>query len=1112
MGFKLLPDKWQYERERAATRQNYTRLRGRFWFQALIFIGRTIRNFIFSWLIGVLLKVGGYIVISIGYVISSFMQQTPNPAPFSVDYLVLFFWQSFSGPAILEDSSIVIWLPMILVFGFLEIRALIRWWGWHQLYTPNTQTTARFATLAEIDAVYKLIPDRNKFYKGSPGQPMAHISSLSGAFLLIHPLLWVKQVVKAALWLDRENFPGWYANIVRPRLMRKFPKAFENQKTVKGGFRGYYFIDSKPTHGKTTGATRSGKDQMRGYILIDIIRRALQPWNIVDTDAKNEDAKMSFRALREAGFDVLMVNIDDVDWSESFNPFQIAIDYMQDGDIDSAKDEVAKIVQVVGNGSGEQQDEVWDQAAQSTQQSIILILLWLAREHDDPSIATPAGVPAFINSVNAYSDKDSDGLTKFYEMLRKLNEMSKAEGKGIDPLVNEILMTAGSFLGSSGETKTSLMFTLQNRISLYSSETIARLTSESTIRVMDVGFPRMVKLHFTPEFAGLTAVFELYDWDKSNPSAAHVFFYRLRDNWKHPLHMVRKWNSLAKPIGLIESDHLKVSRTGTIQYPVQALFPENWRIKVHFNEANNPRHFKDSAVEITGVKREKRKIGGALRLDPYSKKPIIRNVVQKQENHLWNGAKATLDLRYSEKPMAVFLITPQDNDNYAALASLFVSQVFSTTTSLATKMTRKKLPAPILYKLNEFSMFPRIPGFNNLLTRGLTYGHIVDMYLQNMSQLENHYSKNEAKEIDGNMMNWWHIQTPEQETNQLLSDQLGKVEVVTESVNSQVGHDRQDKGNRQATIQSRPLLDTKELAELSLNEMVVIRLAARNDKHGRRVRPWPIFDTEDMLMPNARDLIGNEFSLDYYTTDLRLKNKNAHLEYEDLFKDFQTFYEELAEEVGADAQNNSGNSPLVSTLTEEQMYQKLREMDEQSNIDRPVYDQEEQAAFDQWQTEYEKHLDDPILDEAQLADAAFVDMFYSTLAGLLKQTYYAHRSAEVVRILNSLLPNVANPWLEGAPEENNWAFLDKLLNHNMHKLWSLEKTIRQYGPHSESDDDLAETETEPSHGGSLGETYFSDSSNEYSNESEPDYGDDNSEGTSENNFKIDITKGTGMFG
>ncbi|MGX6408458.1 hypothetical protein, partial [Weissella confusa] len=260
------------------------------------------------------------------------------------------------------------------------------------------------------------------------------------------------------------------------------------------------------------------------------------------------------------------------------------------------------------------------------------------------------------------------------------------------------------------------------------------------------------------------------------------------------------------------------------------------------------------------------------------------------------------------------------------------------------------------------------------------------------------------------------------------------------------------------------------------------------------------------------DLIGNEFSLDYYTTDLRLKNKNAHLEYEDLFKDFQPFYEELAEEVGVDAQNNSGNSPLVSTLTEEQMYQKLREMDEQSNIDRPVYDQEEQAAFDQWQTEYEKHLDDPILDEAQLADAAFVDMFYSTLAGLLKQTYYAHRSAEVVRILNSLLPNVANPWLEGAPEENNWAFLDKLLNHNMHKLWSLEKTIRQYGPHSESDDALTETETEPSSGGSLGETYFSDSSDEDSNESEPDYGDDNSEGTSENNFKKDITKGTGMFG
>lgn len=152
------------------------------------------------------------------------------------------------------------------------------------------------------------------------------------------------------------------------------------------------------------------------------------------------------------------------------------------------------------------------------------------------------------------------------------------------------------------------------------------------------------------------------------------------------------------------------------------------------------------------------------------------------------------------------------------------------------------------------------------------------------------------------------------------------------------------------------------------------------------------------------------------------------------------------------------------------------------------------------------------MSEEQLADAAFVDMFYSTLAGLLKQTYYAHRSAEVVRILNSLLPNVANPWLEGAPEENNWAFLDKLLNHNMHKLWSIEKTIRQYGPHTDSDNNLDETNFESSPGASFGETYNENSLDEDNNESEPDYDEDDSEAPSTHKFLADIKEGQGLLG
>src|SRR5699024_9624233 len=161
-----------------------------------------------------------------------------------------------------------------------------------------------------------------------------------------HPILWLKQIGKKLVGLNRETFPGYYQTL-RPKLMNlKFTKRwFKGQETVEGGFTGFYWIDPKPTHAITTGATRSGKDQRRGYIFIDIMRRAeIQP-NIIDTDAKNEDAKMSFIPLQKAGYEVQLLNIADTDWSESWNPFQVALNYAMDGELDKARDEAIVIVQ-----------------------------------------------------------------------------------------------------------------------------------------------------------------------------------------------------------------------------------------------------------------------------------------------------------------------------------------------------------------------------------------------------------------------------------------------------------------------------------------------------------------------------------------------------------------------------------------------------------------------------------------------------------------------------------------------------------------------------------------------------------------------------------------------
>ena len=883
----------RYEQSRAYEKSSQIRLRGRWWFQLIVFLLYCLIGVIFAILLGTLSEVIWYIIRSgLGNMALNMFNVYFQPA-FSWEYLQQYATFTLTG-GVLHENSFVVWIIMLLAFGIFLRLGIKNWYDWVQKFGDRTTNQNRWTTLKEIDRTYVLIPDRNKFYKGASGQPISHISGYSYEFLRLHPILWLKQIGKAIFGLNHETFPGYYQKW-RPKLMSLgFTKRwFKGQETVEGGFTGFYWIDPKPTHAITTGATRSGKDQRRGYIFIDIMRRAeIQP-NIIDTDAKNEDAKMSFIPLQKAGYEVQLLNIADTDWSESWNPFQVALNYAMDGELDKARDEAMVIVQIIGSSSSaEGGNDIWDKTAEDTQLAIILILLWLAMENQDQTLATPAGVPQFINSVNQFNDpkdKNMDGLTQYFNMLRELDPMP--------PIINEAILKAGSYLGATGDTKSSVMFTLQSRSSLFASETVARLTSRSTIQIADYGFPRMLKVNVPTGYAGTTAKVELYKREDKEAKGSYL-----------------------------EQDAVKVSRAGVIQYPFHEVFPDEWLIKVHFADKGNPKHLRDSWIQISGEKRVQRNLNHTIKINPHSKQPVKKIVTYPLAQHLTNdnkneeaNNKVTFSLRYSEAPKAVFIVTPQSNDNYAAIASLFLGQVFSVNTQIASEITRRKMDRQIIYKLNEFSMFPRIPGFDNFLTRGLTYGHIVDMYVQDDVQVAKQYSESEAKEIMNNMLTQFHIQTKDRDTNQAVSERLGEIEVQKEIVNSQMGEQQQDKGNRQISIDKMPLLSAKELEELNDGEMVIMRTAKRNDKKWRRIRPLPIFDTGKTLMPNARDLIGQSYHLDYYTTDLRIKNNTKNLSYQDIFQDYSGYYQQLAAQVNPKTQPAEENfqepATVVNTAT-----------------------------------------------------------------------------------------------------------------------------------------------------------------------------------------------------
>ncbi|WP_349549715.1 type IV secretory system conjugative DNA transfer family protein [Leuconostoc pseudomesenteroides] len=993
-----------YQSERSFMRKSYIRWRGQAWFLWVYGIFATLSCFFVSLyatiLLDFIIRVVGPYVTSFSSYIQTGVAQWPEYQTF-VDMGSSVFQPRYVL-SILWRLSLVTGIFLLLLFVWLERRfVLVRIYNWFQLYRDQTRNTNRFAEVSEVDRTYKMIPDRNKNYKGTPGQPVLHTQGYTFEFMMIHPFLWAWQWLKKPLGMNSLKFKGLYA-LIRPRLESLLPNLFN--PLIAGGFDGFYWIDTSNTHAKTTGITRSSKDQMRGYTLIDIIRRAEIKWNILDTDAKNEDAKMSYKSLRQAGFDVKLLNIMDPSESESWNPLEVATDYAFDGNWDTANTELRKVVQVIGGeGNSEtNRKDVWDGAAESTIQAVMLIVLNIAVEHQDRSMVTISNVLQFINDMNKFSDKDGDGLTKYITALGKLPRT---------PARNMITLNAGEYLSATGDTKSSISFSVMNRLNLFASESITRLTSFNTIKITDLGFPRMLRLKFNDTYKGAHVGISIFEQGK------------------------RK---------VIEKDKLTVSQSGTLTYPIHACLPQEWQIVLDLNQDGNLPPLQHQAFAITGKIIQKKLLNGKVKRDKYSLKTILKCLVDHIEP-VGTSETPEVTLRYSENPMAVFIITPQSNDDFSSLASLFISQVFSVNTDIAANITRRKMDNWILYKLNEFSMFPRIPGFTNILTRGLTYGHLVDLYIQTLTQPRLHYSEMETNDINGNTGNWFHILTNDAPTNEALSKELGEIEVQTESVNSQIGHDRQDRGNRQIQVNKVRLLEANDIGRLNEREMITIRTIKRRDKKGRDVRPLPIFSSGAYRMPFAYELLGKQYSLDYYTADLNIKSPYNQLDYDDLYRDFTPYFAELIQQIAISGlvdgvSPQSEVAPKFAADVDEETIQAVISNHQNHAVPQENIQGEEQSTI----TDEQRFLiwrdsikpTDPFLNELQLQDVELRSKIEDGLQKMLPRAKYKPEQAAAYSFLRTKT-------FFTVPQNNTYGRVLEVLNGDINALWVFYKRLNE---------------------------------------------------------------------
>src|SRR5699024_7133747 len=92
------------------------------------------------------------------------------------------------------------------------------------------------------------------------------------------------------------------------------------------------------------------------------------------------------------------------------------------------------------------------------------------------------------------------------------------------------------------------------------------------------------------------------------------------------------------------------------------------------------------------------------------------------------------DIGFGDKPIALFIATPDSDKSNEVLASILISQLYRINSEKATKSQNGKMNRNVHFLLDEFGNMPTIEGMAGMVTvdagRGFRYHLIIQAYSQ----------------------------------------------------------------------------------------------------------------------------------------------------------------------------------------------------------------------------------------------------------------------------------------------------------------------------------------------------------------------------------------------
>lgn len=191
--------------------------------------------------------------------------------------------------------------------------------------------------------------------------------------------------------------------------------------------------------------------------------------------------------------------------------------------------------------------------------------------------------------------------------------------------------------------------------------------------------------------------------------------------------------------------------------------------------------------------------------------PNIASMTSKQDHSL---------AAIGEKPVAVFLVIPDEKSTRYVLASLYINQVYQALVEEAVN-NGGRLKNRVHFLLDEFGNLPSIPDMDKKITVAGGRGMKFTLAIQDLAQLKTHYG-DMAQTITANCHTWLYLSTGDPQTAKVISEKTGKYTVQTENSNYNYSDNRVG-GSTGMGLTGRALLTPDEVERWPKGQSLILQ-------------------------------------------------------------------------------------------------------------------------------------------------------------------------------------------------------------------------------------------------------------------------------------------------